>query len=361
MDAIASVEPARGRIIRAAGRDIFVVEVGEGPPLLMLHGGGPGATGAANFVRNIPALAERFRLIVPDMPGYGRSTKGLDRKDPFGDLAGAMLGLMDALGVARAHALGNSLGGACALRMALEQPARVDRRRGDLDPLRDRRPFGNGQRGVLQQLLFGDRCARLRLNVGDRHLAGVGVRTSDRRSQGDAWMARQRLLDGSRIDIVSSPNDQLLLAPGQPEIAVRVASAEIPGVEPALAVDVDPDAGVMAGVEIPLENIGPADRDDADLVDVGHPLKAPVAVKHDRFHPLIGDGQADRARAPLAGGRIDRRNAGAFREAVAFEIFTPVFASNARMRADGIGAAPQPANRRLEMSLSPTGVCIRAA
>ena len=127
MNAIASVEPAPGRIVRAAGRDIFVAEVGEGPPLLMLHGGGPGATGAANFVRNIPALAERFRLTIPDMPGYGRSTKGLDRKDPFGDLAGAMLGLMDALGVARAHALGNSLGGACALRMALDQPARVDR------------------------------------------------------------------------------------------------------------------------------------------------------------------------------------------------------------------------------------------
>lgn len=127
MNAIASIERAPGRIVRAAGRGIFVVEVGEGPPLLMLHGGGPGATGAANFVRNIPALAERFRLIVPDMPGYGRSTKGLDRKDPFGDLAGAMLGLMDALGVAKAHALGNSLGGACALRLALEQPARVDR------------------------------------------------------------------------------------------------------------------------------------------------------------------------------------------------------------------------------------------
>jgi 4,5:9,10-diseco-3-hydroxy-5,9,17-trioxoandrosta-1(10),2-diene-4-oate hydrolase len=127
MNVIASVEPARGRVVRAAGRDIFVVEVGEGPPLLMLHGGGPGATGAANFLRNIPTLAERFRLIIPDMPGYGRSAKGLDRKDPFGDLAGAMLGLMDALGVAKAHALGNSLGGACALRMALEQPASVDR------------------------------------------------------------------------------------------------------------------------------------------------------------------------------------------------------------------------------------------
>ena len=127
MEAIASVEPASGRIIGAAGRDIFVVEVGEGPPLLMLHGGGPGATGMSNFSRNIPTLADRFRVIAPDMPGYGRSSKGLDRKDPFGDLARAMLGLLDALGVEKAHVLGNSLGGSCALRLALEAPERADR------------------------------------------------------------------------------------------------------------------------------------------------------------------------------------------------------------------------------------------
>jgi 4,5:9,10-diseco-3-hydroxy-5,9,17-trioxoandrosta-1(10),2-diene-4-oate hydrolase len=116
-----------GRLVRVANRELHVVEVGAGPPLLMLHGGGPGASGAANFVRNIPALSAHFRLIVPDLPGYGRSTKGLDRKDPFGDLAGAMFGLLDALGVEKAHALGNSLGGACALRMALDRPPRVDR------------------------------------------------------------------------------------------------------------------------------------------------------------------------------------------------------------------------------------------
>ena len=111
----------------AAGRDIFVAEVGEGPPLLMLHGGGPGATGMSNFSRNIPTLADRFRVIAPDMPGYGRSSKGLDRKDPFGELARAMLGLLDALGVEKAHVLGNSLGGSCALRLALEAPERADR------------------------------------------------------------------------------------------------------------------------------------------------------------------------------------------------------------------------------------------
>jgi 4,5:9,10-diseco-3-hydroxy-5,9,17-trioxoandrosta-1(10),2-diene-4-oate hydrolase len=116
-----------GRTVRAGSRDLFVLEFGEGPPLLMLHGGGPGASGAANFARNIAPLAKRFRLIVPDLPGYGRSSKGLDRNDPFGDLARAVLGLIDALGVERTHALGNSLGGACALRLTMEAPGRIDR------------------------------------------------------------------------------------------------------------------------------------------------------------------------------------------------------------------------------------------
>ena len=93
----------------------------------MLHGGGPGASGLPNFTRNTAALAERFRLIVPDLPGYGRSTKGLDRSDPFGDLAGAILGLLDALDIGKAHLLGNSLGGAAALRLALEAPDRAGR------------------------------------------------------------------------------------------------------------------------------------------------------------------------------------------------------------------------------------------
>lgn len=127
MELVKSVEPPGGRTIRVGGRDIFVVELGEGPPLLMLHGGGPGASGMPNFARNVSALSRSFRLIVPDMPGYGRSTKGLDRSDPFGDLARSMLGLLDALDLGTAHLLGNSLGGAAALRLAIEAPERVDR------------------------------------------------------------------------------------------------------------------------------------------------------------------------------------------------------------------------------------------
>jgi hypothetical protein len=100
MESLTNVEPQNGRTVRVGERDIYVVELGEGPPLVMLHGGGPGASGTSNFSRNIPALARRFRLIVPDLPGYGRSTKGLDRRDAFGDLAQSILGLLDALNVA---------------------------------------------------------------------------------------------------------------------------------------------------------------------------------------------------------------------------------------------------------------------
>jgi 4,5:9,10-diseco-3-hydroxy-5,9,17-trioxoandrosta-1(10),2-diene-4-oate hydrolase len=127
MELLMSAEPQTCCIVRVAQRAIHVVELGEGPALLMLHGGGPGASGTPNFARNVEVLSRRFRLIVPDLPGYGRSTKGVDRNDPFGDLAGSMLGLLDALNVGKAHVLGNSLGGAAALRLTLEAPERVDR------------------------------------------------------------------------------------------------------------------------------------------------------------------------------------------------------------------------------------------
>ncbi|MDL5592183.1 alpha/beta fold hydrolase [Bacillus subtilis] len=120
-----SLPALTSRTVQVGRRQIFISETGVGHPLLMLHGGGAGASGLSNYSRNIESLARQFRVIVVDMPGYGRSTKGVDRKDPFGDLAGAMLGLLDTLNISSAHVVGNSLGGACALRMALDAPGRV--------------------------------------------------------------------------------------------------------------------------------------------------------------------------------------------------------------------------------------------
>lgn len=127
MNAQSAPIPAATRTVQVGTRLIHLAELGAGPALLMLHGGGPGASGLSNYARNVQALARHFRVIVPDLPGYGKSSKGVNADDPFGDLADAMLGLLDALDIARAHVVGNSLGGACALQMALRQPARVAR------------------------------------------------------------------------------------------------------------------------------------------------------------------------------------------------------------------------------------------
>jgi 4,5:9,10-diseco-3-hydroxy-5,9,17-trioxoandrosta-1(10),2-diene-4-oate hydrolase len=115
------------RTVLVAGKPIFVAQAGSGPAVVMLHGGGPGASGVSNYSRNIDALAQQFRVIVPDLPGYGRSVKGVDQSDPFGYLADTMRGLLDELGLASAHLVGNSYGGAAALRLALDTADRVDK------------------------------------------------------------------------------------------------------------------------------------------------------------------------------------------------------------------------------------------
>ncbi|MEC3918502.1 alpha/beta fold hydrolase [Nocardia sp. CDC160] len=116
-----------GRTVRVGGREIYFGEAGSGPVVMLLHGGGPGASGVANYSRNLESLARRFRVIVPDLPGYGRSEKWIDRSDPFGHLARMVGGLLDELGIDSAHLVGNSYGGAAALRLALDRPGKVGR------------------------------------------------------------------------------------------------------------------------------------------------------------------------------------------------------------------------------------------
>jgi 4,5:9,10-diseco-3-hydroxy-5,9,17-trioxoandrosta-1(10),2-diene-4-oate hydrolase len=115
------------RTVTVVGKPIFFAETGNGPAVVMLHGGGPGASGVSNYSRNIDALAQQYRVIIPDMPGYGRSAKEIDQSDPFGYLADMIRGLLDELGIGTTHLVGNSYGGAAALRLALDTPDRVNK------------------------------------------------------------------------------------------------------------------------------------------------------------------------------------------------------------------------------------------
>jgi pimeloyl-ACP methyl ester carboxylesterase len=109
------------------GVKIHFHEIGEGAPVILLHGGGPGASGWSNYGRNVPELESSFRLIVPDLIGYGQSGKPHLEGPRFAIFAKSIFGLMDRLGIGSAHVIGNSLGGGTAIKMALDVPERVDR------------------------------------------------------------------------------------------------------------------------------------------------------------------------------------------------------------------------------------------
>lgn len=102
-------------------------EVGEGPALIFLHGGGPGSFGLSNYSRNMQAFADRYRVIALDLPGYGQSSKARIREPLWGFMARALAGFIDAIDVGKAHLVGNSAGGATALKCALDYPEKVDK------------------------------------------------------------------------------------------------------------------------------------------------------------------------------------------------------------------------------------------
>ncbi|MBC2650272.1 alpha/beta fold hydrolase [Novosphingobium aerophilum] len=109
----------------SAGYDIVVAEAGDrsGPAVVFIHGSGPGASGASNFRQNIAAfVAAGYRVILPDMIGYGGSSKpeGIDYTlQLFTD---TLYEALVAHGLTRASLVGNSLGGGVALQLALDHP-----------------------------------------------------------------------------------------------------------------------------------------------------------------------------------------------------------------------------------------------
>jgi 2-hydroxy-6-oxonona-2,4-dienedioate hydrolase len=113
---------AISRTVRTKNWSIHLNEVGAGHPVVLLHGGGPGATGWSNYSPNIEALSAHFRVIAPDMPGWGDS----DAVDfTTLDHVEVLLELLDTLGIDQAAFVGNSMGGHNSIRLAAAHPDRV--------------------------------------------------------------------------------------------------------------------------------------------------------------------------------------------------------------------------------------------
>jgi pimeloyl-ACP methyl ester carboxylesterase len=103
------------------GIRVHVAEAGEGPALVLLHGV---TASHANWERTIPAFADRWRVVAPDLPGHGRSAKP-DAPYTIDFYAGVLRSLGRELGIAEAVVVGNSLGGQIAVEAAIAYPAWV--------------------------------------------------------------------------------------------------------------------------------------------------------------------------------------------------------------------------------------------
>jgi 2-hydroxy-6-oxonona-2,4-dienedioate hydrolase len=105
--------------IKTKNWDIHYNEAGSGEPLVLVHGGGPGASGWSNFHPNIPYLAERFRVFAVDLPGWGKSQSvNYEQRDN----SGALAEFIETLGLGKVAIVGNSMGGSSCIRLAYERP-----------------------------------------------------------------------------------------------------------------------------------------------------------------------------------------------------------------------------------------------
>lgn len=101
-------------------------ESGDGPPLVLLHGSGPGVTGWRNFGANLPTFAQHYRTIVLEFPGFGVSDD-FGAVHPMQSARTAVRALLDGLSLDRVRLVGNSMGGFVATDFALAAPERVER------------------------------------------------------------------------------------------------------------------------------------------------------------------------------------------------------------------------------------------
>ncbi|PYE18112.1 pimeloyl-ACP methyl ester carboxylesterase [Williamsia limnetica] len=100
-------------------------EAGSGPPLILLHGSGPGVTGWRNYRGNLGVFAENFHCYVLEFPGFGVSdpVKG----HPVLTAGSSVIRFMDALGIESAPVIGNSMGGVVGVNLAIKKPDRVSK------------------------------------------------------------------------------------------------------------------------------------------------------------------------------------------------------------------------------------------
>ena len=119
--------PEIGSNVMVSGITTNYLEAGDGEPVVLIHGSGPGVSAYANWRLTIPTLATRLRVLAPDMVGFGFTQRPASMDYNLKTWSDQLVGFLDALVIERASLVGNSFGGAIALQVASQHPERVNR------------------------------------------------------------------------------------------------------------------------------------------------------------------------------------------------------------------------------------------
>lgn len=122
-----TANPELGRSLEAGAIGTNYHDQGSGPPVVLIHGSGPGVSAWANWRLNIAPLAQDFRVIAPDMVGFGFTERPKDAAYGKELWLTHLADFLDALGLETVDLVGNSFGGGLTLAFAIRHPARVHR------------------------------------------------------------------------------------------------------------------------------------------------------------------------------------------------------------------------------------------
>lgn len=115
------------KFVTVEGVRLHYQEAGKGYPVVCIHGAGPGASAESNFRLNVGPFSDKFHVVLWDMPQYGKSDKVVLTEPRLKYNARILNGFMSAIGVDRAHIVGNSMGGQVGLKLGLDFPERLSR------------------------------------------------------------------------------------------------------------------------------------------------------------------------------------------------------------------------------------------
>ncbi|WP_182347175.1 alpha/beta fold hydrolase [Tomitella gaofuii] len=113
------------RELATSGGVLRYHDIGDGPPLLLLHGSGPGVSGWQNYRGVVGELAEHFRCLILEFPGYGISDTG--EGHPMQMAVESVGRFLDGMGLGAVDVIGNSMGGIVGATVAVDEPQRIRR------------------------------------------------------------------------------------------------------------------------------------------------------------------------------------------------------------------------------------------